>query len=481
MTQQAELSDWPLVVDPFFEVQGQHIRAATHVEFFAFSPLVNKSQQSEWEAYARSQQGWIQENWQLLGEGDIHAGPIGPTIYVQSNYTESVAGPGPFAPLWQSSPPPQSAIYVNRDILSFSELKELYQDMTIQRMPVVSPVLTNLQHVYGFEDNVSRSVMFVPVRKFLVPGDSAAIVGFMQVVLNWKYYIGGLLPSQYTGTAIVENDCGQMLYLRKRKDSDFTVVDSSAATKPSYSIVLDDLLTLPSNGRTSCVYKLKLLPGISTDVKDSSANILPLIIVALASACALIIFFYQYDKRVHIRNEKLVKSAATMPISASNMFSPSPQITSVPSVLSVEKKCFREENEIDKESNSCKDIETSNNSTKNYSERFDQAGNERLKNFLERGMNEEDATVGSAPLADLFLNCTLLYADISGMSTEDAARIRSGPVLKFCFSLIMSFVSLCCKVLLRGAQSESQAKFLLFLKHCIMHLMRLQLARMSSK
>jgi class 3 adenylate cyclase len=59
--------------------------------------------------------------------------------------------------------------------------------------------------------------------------------------------------------------------------------------------------------------------------------------------------------------------------------------------------------------------------TKNANNQRSMAPNHRLKSFLKSG-EEEDDDVGLLPIADLFPNCTVLFADISGFTAWSSSR-----------------------------------------------------------
>ena len=476
MARQVDPDNWPFVTNPLFEVQGRHVRAATHVEFFAFSPLVDAAQRQEWETYSLDNQQWIQQNWDILLEEDTgakhyhSAGYVAPQIYDQNHFTKPSEGAELYAPLWQTSPPPEDAIFINRNIFSFPDLEALYNDMTTylddvtHLSSVVSPVMTNLQRIYGFEqrgrnnnnnerslqvqnEEVPRSVMFMPVTTNTLHSShngttSDALVGFLQVVLNWQIYVQSLVPSGFVGDAVLGNDCGQSLFFTVGDASKEVIRQAMSPTSDSpsngHTTVLGDLFSLKGTGHASCTYAFQLNPRDARTSEDNDVKSVPAIVLAFTAACFLAFFFVQYDKFVHARNEKLIKAATAIPSLASLLTNTQTQPstdgfcapgddaeadedTDTPLEAEMEhSKSYseqidvteQEDTEEGEEEQPIQDIHV-------YPEGFQRSGCERLKSFLKYGEKELRNPRDSTPIADLFPECTVVFADIAGFTGKN--------------------------------------------------------------
>ena len=133
-----ETTNFPFVTVPFFEVTGRHAREQSGVEMFAFAPLVSSDQLQPWGFYSKASQGWIQES------RNISAAQSGPESDIFENYEdtsvpgyifeidesgESVRspGPGPYAPVWQMSPP----VFNPERFINYNLLSEPFLDRMI--------------------------------------------------------------------------------------------------------------------------------------------------------------------------------------------------------------------------------------------------------------------------------------------------------------------------------------------------------------
>jgi len=134
---------FPFVTVPHFEILGSHVRAISRVEMFAFVPLITEEQRVAWQTYADQQQGWVAESRDFaVSRARAHgtagaaeepmymAEPIVPFIY-QQNETGHVVpapGPGPYAPIWQVSPPPfHTDLVINYNMMAETFMPRLFE------------------------------------------------------------------------------------------------------------------------------------------------------------------------------------------------------------------------------------------------------------------------------------------------------------------------------------------------------------------
>jgi hypothetical protein len=107
---------FPDTCDLFYQ---QRVRSG--VELLAFTPLISESDKGRWQQYAFSRQGWIEESRAIVahaqGEIENESALVGidalnanitPVIWQRDpDYIPIPAlGPAPYAPFWQTSPPP---------------------------------------------------------------------------------------------------------------------------------------------------------------------------------------------------------------------------------------------------------------------------------------------------------------------------------------------------------------------------------------
>jgi hypothetical protein len=305
---------------------------------------------------------------------------------------------------------------------------------------------------YGYQsnsDNTSQSiysVILVPVFDTLklATDNPHQVVGFLQVLLNWEVYFHNLLPDGYSGSAILTNDCGQTYRL---SFNNATVEMTPYTDTDSYSqatATVEDVLGLQSNGQYSCAYSLYLVDVKADENVDYVDDLLwahlywwPLFSTLMV--LVLVTFaFVQYNKEVRARNEELIKSAAKSSAIVDNMFpskiverlyaenEPDPETGSRSSGRRSKKRSKKNKRKKkDKHEKKGTIVVTEGGESTNHESagildlecftepRYNRAGSERLKSYLDHGLTAEDAK-DSSPIADLFPNCTVLFADISG-------------------------------------------------------------------
>jgi hypothetical protein len=237
---------FPFVRVPLFELPASQTRKLAGVEMFAWNPLVTEEQRDEWASYVRQEQGWYEESKELLlGADDASLltqtsytnGTIRDTIWRGTAVTgvyELAPPPGPFAPVWQCSPPPFSPSFVNYNMLGEAFINSVLPLMIQTRDALMSPVDPTLSRLSGiavspedhrifhnqyvtgshltdplFSFDHPHSVLLQPVFEEL-NNDDSRLVGFMASVVAWDRYVSHLLPDGVKGiVAVLRNTCGQ--------------------------------------------------------------------------------------------------------------------------------------------------------------------------------------------------------------------------------------------------------------------------------
>lgn len=234
---------FPFVRVPYFEVPAGQARELSGVEMFSFNPLIATAQRNQWNTFAQKEQGWYNESKAILLAGSDPT-LLHPTTYTQNttlrNFiwrgtadggVEEVPPPGPYAPIWQCSPPPFSPDFINYNMLS--------EQYAIDMLPVllkthdglvslVNPTLGRLagiavdpgdhesfhnQYVTSLVNDSAfdhpHSVHLQPVFEG-INDDSSRIVGFLSSVIPWDRYMGNLLPKGVNNiVAVLKNTCNQ--------------------------------------------------------------------------------------------------------------------------------------------------------------------------------------------------------------------------------------------------------------------------------
>ncbi len=121
---------FPYVTMALFEVTGKNAREQSGVEYFLFAPLVENM--TEWVTYAETNsKAWLQESFSVAKGAGYENETIGllyPTtidipftimLSTDNGILVPVQESGPWAPVWQTSPPPfHPEQIMNLDLLS---------------------------------------------------------------------------------------------------------------------------------------------------------------------------------------------------------------------------------------------------------------------------------------------------------------------------------------------------------------------------
>lgn len=259
---------WPLVTVPHFEHRASLVRHESFLRVFGVVPFVREPERKAWEAYSSYKQSWLQDSYATVAqkalleeqqqqaqkndtqpssesaEEDIYeATPIVPMIH-QGEVddfdnvlpTEST---GPYAPIWQISPPPPPDMMnvINADMLSsqhmLSLIQALYenQHMSVSRAghydlynasvhdkffggsPESTALWLNSTTVDYKPGHSPKSVILQPIFDSF---DAAKrnMRAFSWGILPWDHLFMDLLPAEMADDriiAILENSCGQVM------------------------------------------------------------------------------------------------------------------------------------------------------------------------------------------------------------------------------------------------------------------------------
>jgi len=138
MTAEAVLHDmtFPYISFDNYEVFATQAREAAGLEVISYAPVVQLDQAEQFVNYTVANQNWISDSRRLgmlldptLQFDDIDNTEFLPQIYdvnPLAGDTFASVGDGPFAPLWHTSPPPQSLIYFLYNFASDPEYEKIY-------------------------------------------------------------------------------------------------------------------------------------------------------------------------------------------------------------------------------------------------------------------------------------------------------------------------------------------------------------------
>lgn len=230
---------FPFTTLPNFEVVTAAVREESGAELIAYAPLVESANEiPAWLDYSVANQDWLSSSVEtLVHKGEIpipyDLDPISPIVYNlldAENRTEA-EGAGPFAPLWQLSPPPLTSKAINLNLLNVSIYNLVFQLLNetreAQYTRIVEPgelntipglsldrqgqSAQNESLVESQRDDRAQLVYFAPI--FEDPYDvSSPLRAFLFSFFAWDRYVVDLLPDGVSGIiCVIRNTCGQAI------------------------------------------------------------------------------------------------------------------------------------------------------------------------------------------------------------------------------------------------------------------------------
>jgi len=434
-------STFPFVTLPDFERHATHTLQLAEVVALLVLPIVTAETRQEWEVYSRANQGWLVEGLSLqqtsggdeeaLGrlQGEFEKGniveegtidpsqyEITPVIYKVkpgSTAAEYEDSNGPYTPIWQMAPAIPISVLVNFNTFSHpARVRELTSFMKYQKMLISSaadfrdedPLTANRKAVMDLFLNRWRNGTFEyeegPVSDAYIPifdeyGPEKKLVSVLTAYIYWQSYFTNVLPEGQNGVVcVLSNSCGQKYtyILHGAKVSYIGQGDLHESeyehmrVETGYGAVLNQDITDPLDAQ--CFYNVYIYP--SSEMENDHVTNNPMIFAATLLGTFLItsLIFLTYDRLVAQRHN-LVETQAV-------------QSSAVVSSLFPEKVRDR--------------IMASTDSKKKKDTKF-------LSSEASKITDDAYAVVDdSMPIADLYPECTVLFADIVGFTKWSASH-----------------------------------------------------------
>jgi len=433
---------WPFLTIPHFETRFEHSRNDSFAEVIAFAPLITTYQRNFWEKYSVMNQNWMKESLKKL-ENDNMIGSIDPGLISENIYTLDDEGRpteenswGPFAPIWQISPPPTNASIMNYNLLSDPVFSKLATTMEQDHHAVLSPVWDGVIFDHTFRKGINGEIGNTQLRKefeirnhndvdsinmnntkridtprslILQPlydshdSMNRSLVGILMGVIAWDDFLSNLLPDGVDGiTCVIENNCddvftyeiagGKANYIGRGRHHERQFESNHV---PTY------FGEFHAKGY-HCHYGLKIYPTGKFQKRYLSRQPLHL---TLAIATVFVITFFMFAifaGLVDKRQNKVMTTAVRANAIVSSLF---------PS--SVRDRIMRD---------------TADNRKPEVTESkrggfFAEAPKKQLKTFLnEENIEGDEFVFNTKPIADLFPEATVLFADISGFTAWSSVR-----------------------------------------------------------
>ena len=443
--QSADSEGWPFVTMNDFQQRAKSSKQLSGALFLELLPIIHEKDRVRWENYSLSNADWINEGYKyqeslrapsnqndheqdyngthrsLSSEQVDFSSGIGSKIYRFGGEfgVEPERGPGPFFPVWQSSPVLGRHL-VNWNVFSYPPYVPGIQiatengEMALGGIDVAAPGYSNdedlttsffaiIQSFAAGKDVMYKgdpmSSVYVPV--FDEYGDGGKPVACILSVFNWASYFEGILDPQSRGViAVLDNGCNgphsffvngtAVVYLGAGEKY------AKRLGKMGVSAKLKDLLheheSAPGSielNQDQCPFTIEVFPSVELEssIKTSLPVIITIVIGSIFVFTALV--FCVYDRLVERRQEIVLSTAQRSTAIVSSMF---PE--------TVRKRLMEDTND-----------------GKTF-----QSKQSKLKSLLNNGMESTDDDMHKQPIADLFTSCSVLFADISGFTAWSSTR-----------------------------------------------------------
>mmetsp|Transcript_10346 Transcript_10346/g.22776 ORF Transcript_10346/g.22776 Transcript_10346/m.22776 type:complete len:1195 (-) Transcript_10346:89-3673(-) len=442
---------FPFVTFPIFETLCLNARVQGGFKTITYQPLVNLTNLQQWNNYSHHNQNWmVQSRESAIASSK---GAIIPSRYIEQPIPASVYfgfdegatlapeyGGDTFMPIWMTSPPPYIPVLINFDL--YALLKITIDASISAREPVMAEVQdasamagtllsaedNDRYHTDVLANNGSQfnpfdhphTQIFAPV--FEDPNDdNSAVVGVIDFVVTWDKYMAGLLPEGTFGVhCVVKNTCGQSytykiegnkaIFLGKG-DLHETKFDSTEVVLPFYDLRRPNETT---GIWGHCLYSYHMYASQEYEDKYRDKSALGLTMVVASTFFFIIMVFFLYDWFLKRRNSKVLDVAAKTSAIVASLFP-----TNVRDRL------------LNAAANDAKTTPTLSDAKSD-----DTRNRMKLKNFLQSEVEIDSTTnvddqsndhaelhvYGSKPIADIFPDTTIMFADIVGFTAWSSTR-----------------------------------------------------------
>lgn len=402
---------WPNVSMPHFDRRAREAEGLTGIELLLFVPIVAFDERDGWEEYAWENQGWIDEDLQTLGALDVHPGNISRHIYsymgnetnglIASGDSErrlaSTSDPDFYVPVWQLGPVPTNASIINLDLNTHPSFQRTINHVLNDKHALLSDVadlrflLENALIYHGIDDH-PRSYILQPI--FSDFRNDSNVAGFFVADIKWHNFFVNLLPDNKSGIlVVVHGTCGgDFSYLINGHEAVYLQEGDVHETKfDGMEQVFDFAGFIKDEDEQSCTYTLSVYPTETFEAPYYSNH------PAVYTSAVVLIFFLTaavfalYDYMVLVRQRKLLATAQRTNAIVASMFP-----------KTVQRRIMED-----------------------AAEHNQKPGKLQYQAFLPRGDADGDAgheRLKSKPIADLFTDVTVMFADIVGFTAWSSMR-----------------------------------------------------------
>lgn len=186
---------WPFVAMPNFEQQVIGLMEVSNGRAFEFSPIIKDADRFAWEEYVLSNANTVNASEQQLAKGIYMKDEDNKDISATGNYP-GARYQGLFSPVWQIAPVSTNSKAFLFDLRSQADRRRAVDDMITFKVPTLTSVLQLVQDA----ELRPSAILFSPVFSYL---GRTEVVGSTLVVFNWDKLFEKILPNNIKGLVIV--------------------------------------------------------------------------------------------------------------------------------------------------------------------------------------------------------------------------------------------------------------------------------------
>ncbi|CAB9504879.1 Receptor-type guanylate cyclase gcy [Seminavis robusta] len=426
-------TSWPFLTIPHFESQAAHSLAIMKTSQVFISPLVdNQQERLEWETYSSEHaQYWSDTR-------------IAPVIFkIQANGTKVPEdGPGPFQPVWQIAPSANAAHDANFNLASMPSISSALQAVYKTQKAVLTGPLPGsddeqnmMNHldifsVQGQQDGEPISLMILPIFDDDSDNDEQdhTVVAVLVAPFLFQSFLLNALGVHVPGRVmVVLHSCNQTHSYHLHQNNTVQYIGQGDQHHPFYSD-LKQSNSFPTGVAQSSdgiaftqdyacgQYQLDVYPtAVYQNHTSTNGPVISTVFIVVLCVC-LFLSFLLVGGRIHDQMEQVTKKAQE----ASNLVD-----TLFPK--DIQDRLFQVVNHSDSRQSSLQNNNNAQNKKKKKTKKtcnidLDDDPLSKLKELLGDSDGMDPAFGADVPIADLFVNCTVLFADIQGFTAWSGCR-----------------------------------------------------------
>ncbi|CAB9497986.1 Receptor-type guanylate cyclase gcy [Seminavis robusta] len=403
---------WPFVRIPFFEEYGANFLRMSNSEISSFIPIVDFEDVDAYPEFVGTFYEELIKESHMLTYGSLDN-------LIEEDYKDFISGVSPdglvkdkeretYFPIQVNTPPPRNYRNVNWNLGSVPHFGAVMESVRRLKTETLTTKSTTYTTAVGAilskeghdamhdplpegEKEHPHTFYFYPIHRRIADPDSD-VVGIVTGAVALDRSSRNLLPDGVDGiVVVVRNSCGQeFTYELQGRDAIYLgSVDRHEEKYSDFEVVVD--MTLHDNPEAytapgHCLYTLSIYPSTKFEqAYDTNTPEVYAAIVAVTFVCVAIVF-YVYDLLVQRRNEKIVINAAKSNAIVTQLF---------PGKM--------------------RDQVIEQNAGTIGAAR----GKANLRSFV---AGQSDGMSTDKPLAELYLETTILIADISGFTSWSSVR-----------------------------------------------------------